>query len=280
MQEKITMKNKDTINQRIKIVRIDNNLSQEQFADAISVTRATISQIELGHQQPTVEAIRSIVRIFNISYSWLMDATEETAPIKEYKSLENKPATVIKESKDLINKSDKIVPVVVDSEGNNQISILDIQAAAGLPANFDNPAYFSQLPVFSMPWPQFKSGDYTLIQITGDSMQPTIYHSDWVICKRLNTFLDIRDGYIHVVVTRDGVVCKRVLNRVDKRAALALQSDNDQYATYDQPISEILQIWKVELKLSAILRNENSDIRKELNAVKKDVSSIKTHLSL
>ena len=176
----------------------------------------------------------------------------------------------------LTNPKADIITVIVDSEGHSVVPILDVQAAAGLPLNYNDPNYYTNFPTIKIPWVQYQSGDYFIIQTTGDSMSPTIYQGDWLFCKRIYDFKEIRDGYIHVIVTKEGVVVKRVLNRIDKRNALALQSDNEIYNTYDLPINEdLLMLFKVEMKWSAILRNENSDMRKDINGLKKDVLHIK-----
>jgi hypothetical protein len=99
-------------------------------------------------------------------------------------------------------------------------------------------------------------------------MHPTIYHHDWLIARVLNSWKEIREGYIHVVVTRSGVVVKRILNRVEKRARLVLQSDNDAYPTYEEPVEEVQQILEVKAKLSHNLCNESMDMRKDVNYLK------------
>lgn len=234
-----------------------------------------------NNHKPSVDLITDIANMFaDININWLLTGKGfpfVTAPIPEQTatSMVQEPEPIF----NLIKKTAQIIPVVVDADGESLITIIDAQAAAGLPYNLENPVYWREKPHFRMPWPQFKSGDYILIQITGDSMTPTIYNGDWLCCKRINDYKEVRDGYIHIIVSNEGVVCKRVLNRVDKRQALALKSDNEQYPTYDQPISDVLQIWKVELKMSAVLRNENADVRKDVNHLKTELMEIKRILN-
>ncbi len=169
--------------------------------------------------------------------------------------------------------------VTIDANGKNNIVQIDAKAAAGFPANYDNPQYFESLPAFSMPSPQFQDGTYICLQANGDSMHPTIYHHDWLIAEFLENPIDnIREGYVHVVVTKDGVVVKRVLNRLDKRNKLVLQSDNEQYPTYEEDLSNVLQVYKVQAKLSFVLRNENSDVRKDINSIKAELFDLRTQM--
>ncbi len=49
-------------NKRMKIARIEKDLSQEQLADLISVSRQTISMIEAGKFNPSLQLCISICK--------------------------------------------------------------------------------------------------------------------------------------------------------------------------------------------------------------------------
>lgn len=49
-------------NKRMKIARIEKDLSQEQLAEQIGVTRQTISMIEAGKFNPSLQLCTSICR--------------------------------------------------------------------------------------------------------------------------------------------------------------------------------------------------------------------------
>jgi len=55
------------IGNKILELRKLNNLSQEQLADKMSVTRQTISKWELGETSPDLEQSKKLSKIFNIS---------------------------------------------------------------------------------------------------------------------------------------------------------------------------------------------------------------------
>lgn len=55
------------MNNKIKIERAINNLTQEQLADLVSVTRQTINAIELNKFVPSTLLALKICRIFNKS---------------------------------------------------------------------------------------------------------------------------------------------------------------------------------------------------------------------
>ncbi|WP_279159592.1 helix-turn-helix domain-containing protein [Thomasclavelia cocleata] len=59
------------MNNRIKLLRKNLNLSQEDFGARIGITRASISNIEKGTRNMSEQTIKSICREFNISPLWL-----------------------------------------------------------------------------------------------------------------------------------------------------------------------------------------------------------------
>ena len=48
-------------------------LNQLDFADKIGIKQSPLSQMESGKILPSIETLSKIIRVFNISYSWLID---------------------------------------------------------------------------------------------------------------------------------------------------------------------------------------------------------------
>ena len=55
------------LNNRLKEVRLQNNLTQEALADAVEVTRQTIIAIEKGKFGPTVTLALALARVLEVS---------------------------------------------------------------------------------------------------------------------------------------------------------------------------------------------------------------------
>ena len=66
-------------NKKMKIARIEKDFSQEQLADKIGVTRQTISMIEAGKFNPSLQLCISICRALDKTLNDLFWETEETA---------------------------------------------------------------------------------------------------------------------------------------------------------------------------------------------------------
>jgi hypothetical protein len=158
------------------------------------------------------------------------------------------------------------------------IRLINSSNAGLLPQQADNFRFIKDLPTFRFPLPQFNDGEYALIELAKDidSMLPTIHQGDWVFGIRINDYKDIHDGYLYVIVTKAyGVVCKRIVNTIEEDLCLILTSDNPLYKPNSIPITEILQVWKVEYKLSAVMQTANSEILKEVEILKKELNEMR-----
>ena len=158
-----------------------------------------------------------------------------------------------------------IVPIVVDANNTGRIVQLDARAAAGLPQLVNEPEYYTDRPTLSLPGEQWGQHQYFAIQVDGESMHPTIFHQDYVICRRIYDPVEVRDGYVHIVVLRDGVYCKRLLNRIKQRSELVLQSDNRSYSPITAPVADLIAIFRVEMRLTFSFPNLSREVDTRLN---------------
>ncbi len=68
-------------NRRMKIARVEKDLSQEQLAAAVGVTRQTISMIESGRFNPSLQLCIAICRALDRTLDqlfWEEEAEQET----------------------------------------------------------------------------------------------------------------------------------------------------------------------------------------------------------
>jgi phage repressor protein C with HTH and peptisase S24 domain len=251
---------------RIKQYIDFKNISIAAFEKSIGMSNASFGKSLKTNGTIGADKIENILKIYkDINVEWLV--TGKGLMLKDDSNV-----NLVREQSTIYNKKhvkhyDSPKIVTVNEYGNPNIVMLDSKAAAGLPANIDNPEYFKDLPAFSLPGNQFRGGTFIAIQVSGESMTRTLYHGDWLIAKFLeNPCENIRNGYIHVVVKQDGVVVKRLLNRVKERGTIVLQSDNSEfYPTYEENIEEIIQIYEVKARLTFLMPNINLDMRKDIN---------------
>lgn len=56
---------------RVKAIRKEVSLTQEKFAQSISLTQNYIAQVEMGRRELSDRAVKDICRIYNVNEEWL-----------------------------------------------------------------------------------------------------------------------------------------------------------------------------------------------------------------
>ena len=65
------------MNERIKELRKRLNLTQQEFADRLSIKRGAVANYEVGRNTPSDSVIALICREFNVSERWLREGDGE-----------------------------------------------------------------------------------------------------------------------------------------------------------------------------------------------------------
>ena len=87
----------------IKKIRKDNNLSQEELADKLGVTRQSVSKWEQGLAYPEMDKVLTICKMFNYSIDDLLNENIDT--VKEYKQRGNNLNKLIDDFLAYLNKT-------------------------------------------------------------------------------------------------------------------------------------------------------------------------------
>lgn len=205
----------NTVGKTIKLLRESKSLSQQALANKIKMPRSTISAIENGRFEPSVENLRVFAEFFDVTVDHLVYNGKKTI-------------------------SQKVLTVTVDSLGDELIDLIPIHAQAGYIDEYNNPLFLEDLPKVQIP--NIPSGTFRAFQITGDSMPP-INQGFIVIGKYVDGVNDISSNKCYIIVSKDnGVVFKRVL-KSENSSDLILFSDNSAYTPYPIEKENILEIW-------------------------------------
>ena len=73
-----------TLGEKIKTLRKDKKISQEQLASILQINRNHLSRIETDKSEPTASILKDITKLFGISLNSLLDI-EETGQTQEEK---------------------------------------------------------------------------------------------------------------------------------------------------------------------------------------------------
>ena len=75
------------MNERIKEIRKTLNLTQQEFAERLSLKRNTIATYEMGKSVPSDRTITDICEKYNVNEEWLRDGSGEMFRVEEENSI-------------------------------------------------------------------------------------------------------------------------------------------------------------------------------------------------
>lgn len=62
---------------KLKKIRKDNNLSQEEMADVLFTTQGNYSQYESNNRIPSIDLLKRLIEKFSLDANWLLSSTSE-----------------------------------------------------------------------------------------------------------------------------------------------------------------------------------------------------------
>ena len=112
---------------------------------------------------------------------------------------------------DTAGRTLRVLPIVVDREQKERISIVPVSARAGYMHSYSDPEYIQDLPNFNLPLTElYPDKSYRIFQIEGDSMLP-ITPGSYVICEYTENWDELKEGLSYMLITKNnGILFKRV----------------------------------------------------------------------
>jgi transcriptional regulator with XRE-family HTH domain len=209
----------------IRFLRDQKSISQQEIAGELIITRERYSSYESGRSEPPIEILLKISKFFHISIDLLVSVDIRKYPLEEMLKL---PDNRI------------VLPIVVDTAGNNSIEIVPQKASMGYLTGYTDPEYIESLQRISLPF--LTNGKYRGFPADGDSMPPFIDGS-YIIGKYVEKIQDLKPGKKYVFVTlNEGITYKKLIAKNKK--SITVGADNILYEPYDIPLTDILEIWQ------------------------------------
>ena len=243
----------------IRHLRMKKGVSQSIVAESLAITRDRLAKYEEGKSQPPIEILVKISHHYHVSIDLLL-----TVDIRKI------------DMDGLIKLDDNriLLPITVDSKGENIIEIIPHKARAGYMSGYSDAEFIESLQHISLPF--LSNGKYRAFPVSGDSMPP---HRDgsFIIGKYIENLGEVRDGRTYVLLTKtEGIVYKR-LNKNGKNS-LVLKSDNTFYEPYTVKASDVLEIWEYACSI-ATNEFEPDDspetIRDVLQGMRKEMAALR-----
>ena len=181
---------------RIKLLRTERGITQEQLASMLKVSRSTIGMYESGKREPDFETSEAIADIFNVDMDFLMGRSdvERKHPLT--------PTTVIPPGFQPMPEMATVPIVGRIACGTPILAEQNIEGSACVPARW--------------------RATFSLI-CKGDSMEPKIHDGDLVAIRKQP---EVENGEIAAVRIGEEATLKRVYKR---EGFLELRPENSNY---------------------------------------------------
>lgn len=262
--------------------RIMEYLGSKKLSDRELSTRIGLSHGYLGSvRKGTVMGLDKVEKILDtfedLNKLWVFTgAGSMTSEEKSYKEITNNPHFF---------REEEPAPyiVTVDQSGRDNITFVNVRARAGYLSGFGDPEYVSELPAYRLPG--FNNGTFRAFEVEGDSMyqyqtRSGLVPGSWVIAERVDHPVYIRDSRVYVIVSTEGIIIKRCINRLKaEEPILICQSDNKsgEYSDILLYPDQITEVWEFKAVISRHIPPP-SDIYKAVIDLQADMAIIKNKL--
>jgi transcriptional regulator with XRE-family HTH domain len=208
----------------IRYLRVKHNMTQQNVADALKIPRDRYSKYE-GKIDPPLDCLQKISRYYHVSIDLLLSFDIRRVPYEDLLQLEENRI---------------LLPITVDSNGENRIEIIPAKAQAGYLTGYGDPEFIEALQHISLPF--LKTGKYRAFPVTGDSMPPH-KEGSFVVGEYIEKLDHIINGKTYILVTKtNGIAYKRLSKKGNN--LIEAKSDNTIYQPYEVKASEILEVWR------------------------------------
>lgn len=251
------------IQSNIRHLRTLKGVSQEFYAEELKWTRSMVSSYEEKRTEPSIARLIELSDYTGIPIDTLIKVDLSKTKDMSFIDIGNKRV---------------LFPISINEDNEDLIEIIPTHASAGYLQGYADPEYIEQLQKIKLPF--LPTGTHRAFPIKGDSMLP-VKDGAFIVAKYVEDLQDVQDGKTYIVLTKDdGLVYKRVYNRIKENNCLLLHSDNRVYQPYEVNITTVLELWeftccintqeydKEELKLSSIV-NMFQELKVELKAIDK-----------
>lgn len=246
------MTRKEDIGQRIKKLRIDHKFSQAYVAKKLFVSQSAYSLMESCQNSIVSEHIVRLSKLYNVTADYILTGNK------------------------------KLIDMTLE---NGFIPLIDAKAHAGILNDLHKEDVMEDFEYYKVPGFN-PTKDSVLIEIKGDSMQPTVMAGDVLLCQTQHNMDYVLDGSIVVLVTKEDLLTTRLFKHEDNDY-FWMESDNpDEKGRTAMKKSRIRQVLMVRGKVSNVLIPHNEmafkgkikSLEESLDALGKEVYNMSKKL--
>ena len=222
------------MNQRVKLIRKELGMTQEQLAQHLGIGKAALSMIETGKAGLSSRNRNILVQELNVNPEWL-----ETGRGNIFNAEPDFTA--------YMHRTDNSLPL-------QSVPLYSIEGTAGLVPLFTEQP--DNKPINYIHIPNLPKCDGA-IYIVGDSMYPLLKSGDIVLYKQLNDVADIFWGDMYLLsIDMDGeeYVTVKYIQKSEREGYVKLVSQNPHHADKDVELSRIraLALVKASIRMNSM----------------------------
>nr|WP_317042470.1 XRE family transcriptional regulator [Pontibacter flavimaris] len=243
------------------------SLTQAQLAEKLEIKRSLVGAYEEGRAEPKLSTLINVARFFDVSLDDLItrDLVHEA------------PAGSANGAGRVNGGNLRVLAITVDQEEKENIELVPYKASAGYLNGYADAEFIEELPRFRLPM-LGTGGTYRAFEISGDSMLP-IASGTVIVGRFIEDWSQIKDGTPCIIVSqKEGVVFKRLFNKIQEAATLRLHSDNPVYSPYEVHVEDVVEIWEARSYISSTFPIADLSLDKLTSIVldlQKDVQKLK-----
>ena len=215
----------------IKEIRQLYNLTQQEFAGALGITRELVNKMEKG-KTTVSKATSALINQF------ISERRSENSSLVE-NDVNNLSARRPAQPYYLQRREQKNVAAPLE------VPLIGIKAQAGYVKGYEQVDYMDALDKYSLPPGVNPTGAmWSYFEVDGESMEPTFLSGDIILASMLphEDWKEIRNFYVYVILTESQLLVKRVFRKSEDEWVLI--SDNEE--TNPQvllPVNQVKQVW-------------------------------------
>ena len=255
------------VGKRINELRLRYGMSQSDLSSKMGISRPMLSRFENGLSQLSLEQIVCLINIFDVSFDYLINGEQNSEGNQKVTFNGNLKGNL---SEEVRSKNRERLPSDV-LESGDAVPLVPMDAVAGF--DLSSEAYSGAASEHI--WvPGFGGQGRFAFRIKGESMVPTLFDEDVVICRPVMND-EIKPKSVYIIDYKEGLKAKRV--GLAKNGYI-LMSDNPSALPELVLESEVNGMFEVEARITR--RFDHLDyLEDQIQNLRMDIETIKRHLS-
>lgn len=203
---------------RLRELRKKKHFSQAFVAEKLSISQAAYSLIENSQNCINTDHVKKLSALYNVTTDYIITGRDNFVAI---------------------------------SPSNGFVPLIKLYAQGGFIKNPTDQLFHEETEWFKIPGFN-PTSDHRLFEVEGNSMAPTVFSGDILVCQKVKNWDRILDGSIVVLMTSDSLLVKRIHRTTGKE--FKFECDNPaEGVDFTISESEIKELSMVRGKISSIL---------------------------